>query len=192
MNPIALFFGLVVLAISVFFVASPFRFAEPKKKSNGRGNSLQGGMKAAPEKQRQAVLLALRDLDFDFQAGKVAEEDYLALRASLVKEAAELMQDEERQKEDSIEAMIRSRRQSRSVAQPASKGKERVLAEGVCRHCQAPLQKGAKFCSKCGKPVVEAVCPKCKQTLYPGDRFCPACGNAALDYDDPGQKGNSI
>ncbi len=92
MNPIAMFFGLALLAVSIFFVASPFRSPEVQKKTAGQGKPLQDSMNISPENQRQAVLLALRDLDFDYRAGKVAEEDYQALRTNLLAEAEHLME----------------------------------------------------------------------------------------------------
>lgn len=183
MNPIALFFGLILLAVSAFFVASPFRSPAVTKRPTGRGSQPKDPLKPDPEKQRQAVLLALRDLDFDYQAGKVAEDDYPFLRANLVNAAAQLMQRQERQKEDSLEALIQSRRLARSTSQqqpgePSIKARTNGSAEKLCTHCQAPLVAGAKFCSKCGKPVPEIACPKCKQSLRPEDSFCPACGTA--------------
>lgn len=180
MNPIALIFGLVLLAISVFFVASPFRSPALKKKSARRGIPQQDGLKISPEKQRQVVLLALRDLDFDYQAGKVAEEDYQNLRVNLINEAAQLMQNQEHHKEESIEALIQSRRKARTNVQlqSSSKVKANGTAEKLCQHCQASLLPGAKFCSKCGTPVEDIACPNCKQTLRPDDRFCPSCGTA--------------
>ncbi len=183
MNPIAMLFGLALLAVSVFFVASPFRSPGMQKKTAGRGKPLQETVKVSPDNRRQTVLLALRDLDFDYQAGKVAEDDYQALRANLLAEAAQLMESQERQKEDSIEALIQSRRQARA-AQPRL---QEQPATNVCPHCQAPLVEGAKFCSKCGSPVEETVCPKCKQALQPGDHFCPACGTAVPVEKQPNE-----
>lgn len=178
MNPIALFFGLILLAVSVFFVASPFRYTAVPKKSTGQGSQVKDTLKASLEKQRQAVLLALRDLDFDYQAGKVAEEDYQALRVTLISEAAQLMQRQEHEKEDSIEALIQSRRKAKTNVQQPPSSKANGTAEKLCQHCQAPLLPGAKFCSKCGTPALDSACPKCKQALHPDDRFCPSCGTA--------------
>lgn len=166
MNPIAILFGLGLLAISVFYVVSPLRTNANTKIPLHAGN--KGITEQERTQSRQAVLLALRDLDFDFQAGKVAEVDYQPLRADLLRQAAGLIEDQERVKDDAIEAMIQSRRTAKNVQQS--------LLEGQCRQCQAPLLQGAKFCSKCGAPVEEAQCPHCRKAVQPGDRFCPSCG----------------
>lgn len=176
MYPIAMFIGLILLAGSVFYVASPLRTPAPAKKSAGRGIVPKDTGKLSSEKQRQAILLAIRDLDFDYQAGKVAEGDYQTLRVSLVNEAAQLMQRQEREQADSIEALIQSRRQTRTPVSPAVKAQTTGSAKQLCHTCQAPLPAGAKFCARCGTPVSEATCPQCKQPLHTGDRFCPACG----------------
>lgn len=172
MNPLALIFGFGLLAVSVFFVASPFRFKDLPNQSVRRDK------KMTQTNRRQAVLLALRDLDFDYQANKVAEEDYHTLRAELLNEAAQAIQSQERQTDEAIEALIQSHRKTRSTPQPISYAKSGEEAEKLCKNCQAPLHNGALFCSKCGTPVEEAVCPKCNLSIHPGNRFCPSCGTA--------------
>jgi hypothetical protein len=174
MNPFALVFGFGLLALSLFYVAGPFRFhVLPKQPARRDGKLIQAD-------RHQAVLLALRDLDFDYQAGKVGDEDYHTLRTELINEAAQLIQGQEQQdkEDDAIEALIASRRKARSLPHPTSKAKSVGPAEKVCQVCRASLQDGAQFCSKCGAPVGEAVCPKCRQAIYPGDLFCPSCGTA--------------
>jgi hypothetical protein len=165
MNPIAILFGFVLLAISVFFVASPFRLENFQKKAVGKKNQQVGIVKLSAEKQRQAVLLALRDLDFDYQANKVAEEDYQTLRAELLSEAAQLLQNQDQQKEDTIEALIQSRRKAKAVTPKVSPPQpQKGQVEALCQNCQAPF--GEPACSKCGQPI------------QAGDIFCRSCGAA--------------
>jgi ribosomal protein L40E len=167
MNPIAILFGFVLLAISIFFVASPFRLENFQKKAVGKKNQQVGIVKLSAEKQRQAVLLALRDLDFDYQANKVAEEDYQTLRAELLSEAAQLLQNQDQQKEDTIEALIQSRRKAKAVTPKVSPPQpQKGQVEALCQNCQAPLPEDARFCSKCGQPI------------QAGDIFCRSCGAA--------------
>jgi rRNA maturation endonuclease Nob1 len=173
-NPIAILFGFGLLAFSVFYVASPLRSNANTKQPIGTGKKILTEQQRT--NARQAVLLALRDLDFDFQAGKVAEVDYQPLRADLLAQAAALIEDQERVKDDAIEALIQSRRVVKNVQQS--------LLEDQCRQCQAPLLKGAKFCSKCGAAVKEAQCLNCKNSIQPSDRFCPSCGGA-INVENP-------
>jgi|GEM_PF-1103072 len=64
--------------------------------------------------------------------------------------------------------------------------------ELICKNCGNPLRANAKFCPKCGTPVLDeieatetispeadfdlAYCPNCGQKLRPGAKFCNSCG----------------
>ena len=60
---------------------------------------LPGGLSSAPEKSRAAYLAErkeavyenLRDLNFEYNARKLPEKDYLSMKASLEEEAAALL-----------------------------------------------------------------------------------------------------
>ncbi|MCE7948422.1 MAG: hypothetical protein DYG88_13445 [Chloroflexi bacterium CFX4] len=64
--------------------------------------------------EREAVLQALRDLEFDYQTGKITHEDYLPQRKALMKHAAELLQHLEAEHEATLEAAIRAARQPKT------------------------------------------------------------------------------
>ena len=89
MNPFAIIIGIILLTGSLFYVAAPFRsWANPvktKKQASKNSQSLQA--------DHQAVIIALRDLDFDYRAGKISEEDYPGIRASLLEKAALTLKD---------------------------------------------------------------------------------------------------
>lgn len=150
----SIFIGLVLFGASLIFVSLPFQQKPPK--------NAQVSKKALAKSQREAILSALRDLDFDFKTGKVSEEDYQPLRSHLMAEAAQYIE-MEREEEEQLEELIRSRRSSQQIYK--------------CQYCDAPIQAGQRFCSKCGSAVELALCPSCGKKLYPGDLFCSACGN---------------
>jgi predicted RNA-binding Zn-ribbon protein involved in translation (DUF1610 family) len=152
MNLIAVLIGMALLAVSVPFVAMPFQHVREKK-------SAISVKRVSPDEQRLAALTALRDLDFDFQVGKVSEDDYTSLRAQLVAEAARFLQDD---KGDEIETLIQSRKASNAKA-------------AVCAHCGETLEAGNLFCPHCGKAVADS-CPSCGKHIKAGDLFCKSCG----------------
>ena len=152
MNLVAVLIGLTMLVISVPLVAKPFQ------KLHGKISAMPV-KRVDPDEQRLAALTALRDLDFDFQVGKVSEDDYTSLRARLVAEAARTLQDD---KDDEIEALIQARKTSKAKA-PA------------CAHCGETLEAGNHFCSHCGA-AVEDSCPSCGKNIKAGDVFCSSCG----------------
>ncbi len=152
MNFFAVLIGIAMLALSLPFVVKPFQHARGKK-------SAIPVKQADPEEQRLAVLTALRDLDFDFQVGKVSEDDYTALRVKLVAEAARYLQDD---KNDEIEALIQARKASKAKA-------------AACAHCGETLEAGNRFCPHCGTSA-ETLCPSCGKNIKAGDLFCSSCG----------------
>jgi len=164
--------GFSLLLVSTLFVIGPFR-------RTGESSPLPTGPadpQPDPKEQRKALLLAVRDLDFDYQVGKIAQEDYTGLRSDLITQAAEMVQKEdleEAKREEGIEALIRRRREA------LSGGK-------VCGQCRRPLKTEDRFCPGCGTPVGKA-CPSCGQALHPGDVFCGSCGTR-LAVDLTGQE----
>src|SRR5512143_2056932 len=123
MDAFALIVGLALFGAATLFVVRPFRSMQPARPSAPEA-------KARPQEARTAALSALRALDFDYQTGKVSEEDYPALRVQLVAEAARYM-DATAGEEDQIEAMIRARR--------AAAGKS-------CPKCGKKISSDARFC----------------------------------------------
>jgi len=152
MNLVAVLIGLTMLVLSVPFVAKPFQQVRGKKNA-------MPVKQVDPEEQRLAALTALRDLDFDFQVGKVSEDDYASLRARLVAEAARTLQDD---KGDEIEALIQARKTSKAN-------------DAACAHCGETLEAGTHFCPHC-EAAVEDSCPSCGNNLNAGDVFCSSCG----------------
>ena len=151
----AVLIGLLLLVVALFFVSLPF---QPKRRLSlnaAKADTLQ-------QDRREAVLSALRALDFDFKTGKVGEEDYTPLRAQLMTEAAQYIE-QEKQEEEKLEALIQTRRTS----------KEATLH---CEHCDTPLEAGQHFCSKCGSIVKQNTCPSCGKELHASDQFCSSCG----------------
>lgn len=63
--------------------------------------------------EREAVLQALRDLEFDYQTGKIAQSDYLVQREALLQRGAQLLRRLEAERDAAIEAAIRDVRRSK-------------------------------------------------------------------------------
>jgi len=141
--------------------------------------------------ERDRLLTALQELDFDHLLGKVPEEEYpLQRRALLVAGAQVLKRLDElggsafaeppaAQAEDGgqllsdaqLEAMIQARRQA--LGRPQAEGQAARRASRPSRRERRPSRTAGKasqaqatFCPKCGKPVQGA------------DRFCSHCGAA--------------
>lgn len=115
--------------------------------------------------ERDRLLTALQELEFDHNLGKVPEEDYPEQRAALVKSTAEVLR--QLDATPAVSAPAGEPAASQEMApQPAVA--DVVLEALIAAHRRArPLDgKAAGFCSKCGKPATRS------------DKFCSRCGTA--------------
>lgn len=146
-------FGLALAVMAGVLVADPFL---------RRGILARKGPDLSTAEQRRSVLLAIRDLDFDFRTGKVLAEDYQAWRARLLDEAAGWLSTQERAESELVQAL---------EAQVAA-----IRHVDVSRHsCGHPLLGGEHYCPGCGESTAQG-CPACGAAVHFGDRFCQDCG----------------
>lgn len=85
-------------------------------------------------REREAVYEAIRDLDFDFETGKVSAEDYPLLRDELRGRAI---------------ALLRQEREA-EAARGAEQTEEEPGASRFCTACGAPRAPEHRFCGQCG------------------------------------------
>ncbi len=140
--------------------------------------------------ERDRLLNALQELDFDYALGKIPQEDYPAQRAALLQQGADVLRrldamQPETQSGDAearLEAAIAARRADAAVSAAGvlagngnghSNGRKHSVAvaspddtlEALLANRRRERQgKAAGFCHKCGGPVQKT------------DRFCPKCG----------------
>lgn len=131
------FIEIVILSAVLFCVAYPLlsrKVAEP-------------GAAALTESdytdllyRKEATLIALKDLEFDFKTGKIDDSDYGEVKTGLEAEAMEILRN--------IELL------DKGAPQPAAAGsgaaQDRPRAKNFCHNCGAPAGKSHKFCSACG------------------------------------------
>ena len=106
--------------------------------------------------RRESAFQVLRDLDSDFEAGKLAEEDYRPMRVQSLAQAAEIMAQLDAGQAAPVKsaepvnksATGRGRNRSRQEAgfPPAS----RQDVHKFCPHCGADTGREDVFCRKCG------------------------------------------
>ncbi len=102
------------------------------------------------EARKRVALLALRDVEYDYLAGKLDDEDYQALKAELTAEALAALDADEKART----------REEGGAAGPADLEAEiaraRALLEGgpECVACGYRNQEGSRFCSACGTPLM--------------------------------------
>ncbi len=126
--------------------------------------------------ERDRILTALQELDFDFVLGKIPTEDYPIQRAELAQAGAEVLRNldqfepaktsTELSAEDRVEAAVAARRAD--AQKRAGKGSELDELDVVINARRRNKQeKSAGFCPKCGNAVQKSdvFCSRCGATL---------------------------
>ena len=97
------------------------------------------------------ALLALRDVEYDFLAGKLDENDYRSLKSELTAEALAALEADEASKmadggfaDESLEAEIARIRRGFGES-------------SACPSCSYSNVEGSRFCSACGHALAEPV-----------------------------------
>lgn len=160
--------GAVLIALALLVLAVPFLGGPLIKKRGKKGVEASGAPE--PVEERQTVLLAVRDLDFDFSTGKIAEEDYRSLRAQLLARAASLAPPPEKE-----QTPVKQESSSERIS-PSLNGRS-------CPKCKHTLHAGDLFCSSCGT-AISRTCDSCgKETDYQAN-FCSFCGKAVAGLNE--------
>jgi len=101
--------------------------------------------------QKEMLYGAIRDLDFDFQTGKVDQKDYAELRQQLEREAVQILRQLDAADplvalDHEIEHQVLAlRRHSTSTVCASSRES--------CFGCGSPLENGENFCPCCGQAL---------------------------------------
>ncbi|GAB4528613.1 MAG: hypothetical protein Fur0018_14750 [Anaerolineales bacterium] len=163
----SIFLILALAILVVLFVARPFNT------KNARTTMQTGHEVSSLLAEREGILRALQELDFDHALHKIPEEEYPQQRQALLLRGADVLRrlDElQAQKTttdnaaaDPLEAAIAARRRATVTVEDANDPLEAAIAArrrvrsekagGFCTQCGAPLLRSDKFCPKCGTPV---------------------------------------
>lgn len=180
----SIFLILALLILVALFISRPF-FEQATSKANAMTVQEEHDYSSLLA-ERDRILNALQELDFDYVLGKIPDEDYPAQRAFLLQKGAEVLKklDEiqspgtlegEDDLDARIEAAIARRRadaartdggpssQAVAVAAPPFDPEDDIEVMLANRRRQQKEKLGG-FCPQCGGPVRKS------------DRFCPKCG----------------
>jgi hypothetical protein len=173
---------LLILALLVLvglFISRPFFEKEnPSHEQTSREEDHERSFLLA---ERDRLLNALQELDFDYDLHKIPEEEYAPQRALLLQRGADVLRRLDAQEaqagagsaEDRIEAAIAARRAVAASASVAPNGRKQAvvvtapddaLEVMLADRRRVRQEKAAGFCSQCGGPVQKS------------DKFCPKCG----------------
>ncbi len=96
-------------------------------------------------KKKTTVYENIKDLEFEYQMGKLSQEDFAALGREYRTEAANLLKKIDMLRDSAnVAAMIEKDVQTRR------NGKTAVQADAFCTRCGHLSQAGLRFCTNCG------------------------------------------
>ncbi len=105
------------------------------------------------EARKRVALLALRDVEYDFLAGKLDEDDYRAMKGELTAEAlAALEADEAAVSGGGGTATVSA---TEDLEAEIARIREHIKSGLVCRACGYQNDEGSRFCSACGTALGE-------------------------------------
>jgi hypothetical protein len=180
---------LLILALLVLvglFVSRPFFEKKLLRTAAGPVSQEEHDLSALMA-ERDRIITALQELDFDYALEKIPAEDYPAQRASLLQRGADVLrrldtiqplptqQEKAEDAEARLEAAIAARRADlgRMQAAAATGGTRPVANLGSPDdEIEAILAKRRRD----RREKASGFCPQCGMALQVSDRFCPRCG----------------
>lgn len=129
------------------------------------------------ETARGQALIALKEIEFDRETGKLSDGDYAMLKAKYSTLAIEAMREEERAAPPApggdVEALIAARVERLK----AEGGVATAVAVAACPTCGPRAEVDALWCSGCGQPLPGFNrCGTCQSPVDSDAKFCASCG----------------
>jgi hypothetical protein len=185
----SIFLILALLVLVVLYISRPFFEHEAQPEAEEAEANRVEHERSSLLAERDRLLNALQELDFDYALGKIPAEDYPEQRQRLLHNGADVLrrldalqpQAEQEDAEARLEAAIAARRADAARPMPeiavqavaagggrksavAVAGADDDLEKLLADRRRARREKAAGFCPRCGGPV------------HKSDRFCPKCG----------------
>jgi rubrerythrin len=163
----------ILLILAVFVMVGAYLYL-PFMARTHRARPNESHEVSALKAERDRVINALQELDFDFNLKKIPEGDYPEQRAALLQKGADILRRLDELAPAASSAVNAEARIEKATAAGRADGARIFMAVDADEDLEAMIaarrrgqkSKSAGFCPKCGKPVLTT------------DKFCPACGKS--------------
>lgn len=171
----SIFLVLGLLILVGLYISRPFfeNGAMPVDESEHKHSTLLA--------ERDRVINALQELDFDFTLGKIPEGDYPSQRAALLSHGADVLRKLDAYQTDLIGSDIESHLEAASAVRREGTGVKRFAPNGVAKRTvagevddQLETLIANRRRERSGK--ASGFCPKCGRPAQKSDQFCSRCG----------------
>ena len=180
----SLFLVLALLLLVALFVSRPLFASENKTSpelSSERDHRLSFLMA-----ERDRLLNALQELDFDYSLGKIPEADYPAQRLLLLQQGADVLRELDTLQEGvasndieaRLEAAIAARRADARRAVASGNGVRPAVVAASVAEPDDDLEVMLSNRRRNRKDKAGGFCPQCGSPVQKSDLFCPKCGNS--------------
>jgi hypothetical protein len=103
------------------------------------------------EARKRVALLALRDVEYDYLAGKLDEDDYRSLKGELTAEALAALEADERARSGAAAAVDEA-----ALEEEIAQARLGLREGSFCPECGFANEPGSRFCSSCGHALQAA------------------------------------
>ncbi len=111
MSIAGLFLLIMLFASAAIVVLWPLLQSQDKRApAEQRESRTTPSVLAQLQAQHEAILISVRDLDFDYQTGKLTEDEYLDQREGLMQRGVEILKQIDSQRSDLIERAVQRAR----------------------------------------------------------------------------------
>ncbi len=193
----SIFLIIALLGLVALFISQPLFSGKSKgPQADRQPGALPTRFTVDQDEQKHSALLAehdrvlnaLSELDFDYEVGKVPEEDYPAQRSTLLERGVAVLRELDAFEKEGTNFG------APAPAAPADSAEERLEAAIAARRLETAPAGGPPF-NGGGKPAADddieiqiaarrrlrqekaaGFCPQCGGPVQKSDRFCPKCG----------------
>ena len=165
--------GLLALGVLIYMIS-------PMLERAGHRHWLVGSRRDELLKKKDFVYSAIRELDIDYNMGKLSIEDHEGLRKEYVAEASVVLDELDQNKiielpvaEQIEQAVLEIRKSQVPLAETSE---EKTGSPVICVACETVNEKPANFCIECGASLKRNTCGGCGTENTDEANFCGHCG----------------